>query len=328
MGRDPMWEMVLGLADQLAWEPEVEGDLGKSELVLLAGMGGSAMAAEHAGLAVTGPGMVLRGYGLPAWARAARPLLVAVSFSGDTEETLSAAEEAEEAGLEVCAVTSGGELERLSKERDLPIVKVPGGLQPRAALGYMVVGALRLLEAAGLVADAERACQEAATVLRGLIDEGAPDLAEDLAEGLVGTVPVVVGSDGPAAVAARRWKTQLNENAEVPAFWSVLPEADHNEIEGWGELPGRLRGLFRLVFLHDRDEDPRLERRFRLTNEMLGQGVSLLGEVWAEGEGTLARALSLTLVGDLVSVSLAERSGVEAVPVTRLEEFKRRLREG
>ena len=216
--------------------------------VVVAGMGGSAIGGDlvlAAQLALPVPAAVVRGYELPAWVGPST-LVVAVSYSGNTEETLACVEAALARGCTPLCVASGGRLAALAAERGLPLVTVPPGLQPRAAVGYLAMPLLAALERLELVPSAEKDVEEAAAVVREMTallapteDEGC-NLAKDLARRLHGHVPLVYGA-GLSAPAARRWKTQLNENAKAMAFWAELPELDHNEIEAWGGLAVRTR---------------------------------------------------------------------------------------
>jgi glucose/mannose-6-phosphate isomerase len=326
-----VWKATLGLPEQLRWAEDLEtGEVPRASSALVIGMGGSGISGDFAAQAADREGRLVgvhKGYGLPGRAAEERPLVVAVSYSGDTEETLSGAEVARKLGLPVTALSTGGKLSGQAGEHGWPWVSVPGGLQPRAAVGYLTGAVLRVLASGGVLSDQRPALADTAALLDELLgsDEDGPavELAGDLAEGLAGRIPVIYGGRGAAEVAAQRWKTQFNENAKVPAFWAVLPELDHNEIEGWAWSPAR----FGMVFLRDSEDHPRLQRRFELTAEALGGQPPLVGEVWAQGDGIIARMLSLAVVGDLTSVLVAERAGVDPDRVDVLEGFKRRMGE-
>jgi len=325
-----MLERVLALPEQLAWgERLTVPSLPDDRPVVLLGMGGSAMAAAAGSLLAAGPRPVVvhRDYGLPGWAADAGALVIAVSYSGNTEETLSGFEEAVDRGLPVAAVTSGGRIGAVAESCRLPAIVVPGGFQPRAALGFQVAAVLRLLEGAGLVGDVAGALGEAARETERSLGGGdgpAVALGRDLAEALAGRIAVVYGGRPVGSLAAYRWKTQLNENAKAPAYAAELPEADHNEIQGW--RPGGVASCVGVVFLRDRHDHPRVARRLELTAEILRGDVPQLGAAWSSGEGPLARFLTLALVGDVASVALAERTGVDPTPVPVLERFKETLR--
>ncbi|MGH8874216.1 MAG: SIS domain-containing protein, partial [Acidimicrobiia bacterium] len=268
-----MEKMIAGLGGQLRWAASLDRlDLAESAAMLVCGMGGSGISGDFAAevAAVHGRRLsVHKGYGLPGWTEQERPLVVAVSYSGNTEETLSAVEDAGKAGLAVVAVTSGGTLASLADQEGWPTVLVPGGLQPRAAAGYLIGSVVRVAEGSGLVEDPRPDLEEAAWAVDELIGPDcrgpARPLADDLAAGLDGRVAVVYGSSGLTAPAAQRWKTQINENAKWPAWWSLLPELDHNEIVGWTTLSDLTRRRVGVVTLRDRHEHPRVAARFRLT---------------------------------------------------------------
>lgn len=326
--------LIAELPAQLRWAaaidpPEVSG----AEEALVAGMGGSGIAGDIAAAAAEASGRrvtVHKSYGLPSWAGRADPLVALVSHSGDTEETLSSAEAARRGGMRPVVVTGGGRLGAMAAEWGWPAVIVPPGSQPRAAVGHLAGGLLRLLEGAGIVPDTVGDLHEAAAVVERLLGDGdgpAVALAGDLAEALEDRVAVIYGEHGLAAVAAGRWKAQLNENGKAPAYWSVLPELDHNEVVGWDAFPELGRDRIGVITLCDRGAHPRVALRARLTTESIEGKVGVVGEVEAQGESPLARLFSLIVIGDLVSVAVAERAGVDPMPVAPIAELKRRLAE-
>lgn len=329
----PMWKMVSLLPAQYRWAAQIRPpDVGQADAVLVCGMGGSAISGDIAAAVIPDSLITVnKGYRLPAWAHHVRPLVVAVSYSGSTEETRSAIGEALELDLPVAVVAGGGALGDLAHQQNLPYVQVPGGLHPRAALGYLAGGLLRLIESAGAAPSQAGPLEEAAGLVSEMWGEGrsgpAAQLAADLADGLAGRIPVVYGALGLTAPVAQRWKTQINENSKRPAFWSILPELDHNEIVGWSALEGVTRRSMGVVFLRDGGEHPQVARRFSLTADLIAGSVPVVGEVWAQGQSRLARVASLALVGDLVSILLAEEEGIDPVPIDVIEHLKSRLAE-
>lgn len=314
--------MVASLPDQWARaaDLEVEGpDLGATE-VLVCGMGGSGIAGDVAAVTTGRRVDVHKGYGLPAWAADARPLVAVVTYSGSTEEAIDAFVTARRLGLDVVSVTASGPI-----DGEVAHVTVPAGLQPRAAFGHLVGGLLAVLHAVGATDDPRPALAEAADVVAASFghdfDGPGAILADDLAEALADRFPIVHGSPGPAGVAAYRWKCQFNENAKTPAWASTIPELDHNELAGWRGIAAERR--LAVIALRDSGEHPRVAARFELTRE-LGQ-VATIGEVRSTGETALARLASLAAVGDLVSLALAERHGVDPVEVDVLTTLKSRL---
>jgi glucose/mannose-6-phosphate isomerase len=286
--------------------------------LIVCGMGGSAiggvLAAAALGDRATRPITTVRGYALESWT-GPDSLVLCASYSGNTEETLACFEAAGAAGAGRVVLTTGGQLADLARADGVPVIGVPGGMQPREAVIYMIVG---VLECAALCG--------AAPGLHSEIDSAAqlapPSNAEELAQELQGTVPVIHGA-GPTAAVARRWKTQINENAEAAAFWSELPEVNHNEICGWPR--GRTAAPFAGVFLEDADQHPRIQRRIELTAGELERAGAPALRVTARGDTRLERVLSLVMLGDLVSVHLAQLDGIDPTPVEALDRFKAAL---
>ena len=321
MSHDPsgMLDDVLaqpGQVEDALWRVESAGvprDERPGGLVV-AGMGGSAIGGDLAAAAVgdraTRPLVTSRGYALPPWV-GADALVLFASYSGDTEETLAAYEGARAAGTPRVALTTGGALAELAREDGVPVIGIPSGMQPRAAVVYMTVAALECAAACGAAPSLRAEIEAAAATLQALGAE--EDEPRRLAEELRDRIPVVYGS-GLTAAPALRWKTQLNENAKVAAFASELPEADHNEVCGGDE---RLAP----VFLDHPGLDARLRARIDATADVLGGST----RVEARGGTAVEHVLSLVMLGDLASVQLAYLRGVDPTPVEPIERLKERL---
>jgi glucose/mannose-6-phosphate isomerase len=294
--------------------------LGSPSAVLLAGVGGSALGGELLRGLISAdcpvPVTRVRGFGIPAWAGPGT-LVVCVSYSGETAETLACARQARDQGASILAVGSGGALGRLAGEWGVPFCMVPGGLKPRAALGFLFGATSAAFAVAGL-APAGLAEQAADGVER--CDH---DAAERLGERLDGTVPLVYGA-GVLAVVAYRWKTQLNENAKVHAFSHAFPELGHNEIMGW---EGADLARFAAVFLRDGTQRAEDARVIEATRDLIAGDTALLVEVEAIGDTPAARAFSLIAHGDWVSYFLALARGVDPTPIERIAALKARLSE-
>ena len=202
--------------------------------LMVCGMGGSAIGGDLAAAALgdrlTRPLITVRGYELPSWATPEWTVLC-VSYSGNTEETLACFAAAEALGARRIVAGTGGALVDGAREAGVPVVGLPGILQPRAAVAYMFAVAAEVAALAGAAPRVHTEIDAAAAFLEEQSDALQARAAE-IAGRLDGTLPVVYGADLTAPV-ARRWKTQVNENAKLPAFFSELPEADHNEICGW-----------------------------------------------------------------------------------------------
>ncbi|MBI4611349.1 MAG: bifunctional phosphoglucose/phosphomannose isomerase [Candidatus Rokubacteria bacterium] len=296
--------------------------------VMVAGMGGSAIAGDLVAALATDrlpvPVTVWRGYGVPSFV-GQESLIVAISYSGNTEETISALDAAHRRGAACAVLTSGGTLADLGRRYGLSLVSLPGGLMPRLALGYLLFPLLAIFESVGLppAPEAERA--EALAVLDAMGRELAVEAdneAMQLAARLLGRIPVIYGSALTGA-AAYRWKSEVEEHAKLLAFHGTLPEADHNEIEGWRDSGA---AGFHAVFLRDRREDEVEATRVRVTQELIRARAGGITDVWPRGEGKLARLLSLVYLGDWVSYHLALLRGVDPWSVPALDEVKRRVR--
>jgi len=304
---------------------------GRPDGVVVCGMGGSAIGADVIGACLAGlpvPYQVVRGYELPAWV-SERTLVLAVSYSGNTAETLACVERALPRGCRPVCVASGGRLAELAAQRGLPLIAVPGGLQPRASVGYLSMPIGAALEAAGLAPGFDEQVAEAIEVVAGLSAELAPDVPDDdneakaIARRLFECLPVICGA-GVTAPAARRWKGEINENAKAPAFFNELPELDHNEIAGWETNPG-VAGRAVLVMLDDPAGDERLRRRIDFTVAIVRPRVAGVVRVASRGVLPLARVISSAYVGDFTSLYLALLYGVDPAPVTAIEDLKARL---
>jgi len=329
-----MLAQIRGLGDQLRWAATVEPPLlATHSEILYAGMGGSGIAGDYLApfTAVTSTRVTVhKGYGpVPSWAIRQRPLVVAASYSGNTEETLEYALEAHENGLTVATVTTGGILGELSTARSWPSIRVTPGVQPRAALGLMLGAVIRLLEASNAISDQRFAVIEAADLADAETAEGSEswEQAARIAEGLKGRIPLVYAGGPISMPVAQRWKTQINENAKTPAWWSPLPESNHNELAGWEAMPARTSEILGIVALTDWSDHDRIAARLAHTRALTEDAVPWVGEVASKGVSELARLVSLTVVGDLVSWMLAGSAGVDPVPVTRIEGLKALLAE-
>ena len=304
------------------------------ENVVVLGMGGSGVAGDllvaTAAPFMAVPVVVVKGYTPPAFVGEGT-LVFAVSFSGNTEETLEAATEAAVQGATVVCVTGGGELAERAEGWGSPVVPVPAGIpQPRAAIGAMAIPPLVVLEEIGLFPGASEWIRLAVAQLRRRRDQlaGSSSPAEALARKIGRTLPLVYSSGAVGSTAALRWKTQLNENAKVPAFWAAHPELCHNEICGWGQNGDVTRQLFTVVNLRTDSEHPQVMRRFELVDDIMREVVASVEEVVAEGDGDLAQLLDLVLFGDMVSLHLAAEEGLDPGPVPVLVELKERLASG
>src|SRR3954468_5134235 len=298
--------------------------------VVVAGMGGSAAGGRLArgalGDRLVRPFAIAGGSPLPSWT-GPEQLVLCSSYSGDTEETLSCYDDALERGAPRLVATTGGGLAERARRDGVPVIPLPGGFEPRAAVGYGLVSALEAAALAGAAPSVRDEIEAAADLAEALAQEWGPDgdddsLAKSIARALNGTVPVIAGAE-LAAAAAYRWKCQFNENAALPAFASVLPEADHNEVVGW-EAAGGL-GKFSYVSLQDPETHPRNVLREELTAEIAAAGASPVVRVSARGQSRVERLVSLVLLGDLVSIYAAVLRGADPVDIPAIDSLKAQL---
>jgi glucose/mannose-6-phosphate isomerase len=301
--------------------------------LIIAGMGGSAiggaLACAALGDRALRPIMVARSYALPPWT-SPETMVLCSSYSGDTEETLAAYEAAGALGAPRVVATTGGKLAEAARADGVPVIPLPGGFQPRAAVAYSLVAALEVAALCGagepLHAEIDVAAASTEELLAGWRPGGDNDcFPKKLARGLHGTIPQIAGS-GLTAPIAYRWKTQINENAKIPAFWHELPELDHNEIVGW-QAAAEL-GRFSAVFLDDSDLHPRIRQRIELTRGLIAGDAAATFRVESVGGTATERLLSLVVLGDLVSLYLAVLRGVDPTPVPVLDSLKRALAGG
>jgi glucose/mannose-6-phosphate isomerase len=298
--------------------------------LVVAGMGGSAigglLARAVLGDRCSRPIAVARDYGVPSWATPDTAVLCS-SYSGDTEETLAAYEAAGALGAHRIVCTTGGRLAQNARADGVPVIPLPGGFQPRAAVGYSLVVSLEVAALVGAGEPLHTEIDVAAAHAEQLVSQWGPDAPEDslakrLARSLHGTTPQIAGA-GLTAPVAYRWKTQLNENTKSPAFAAELPELDHNELVGWQGAPAV--GRFSVVFLDDCDLHPRVRERIRLTQELIGDSAVASERVESIGKTAIERLVSLVLLGDLVSIYMAILEGRDPVQIDALVELKRRL---
>ncbi len=289
---------------------------------LVCGMGGSAIGGELArgilGERLTGPMVVVRSYRLPRWVTSDWAVLGS-SYSGETEETVSAFAEAGEVGAHRWVVGTGGKLGEYAREEEIGFVGLPGYFQPRVTVAYMTVAASLAAGLAGVAPDVRAELKETAAFLDDSREE-LQETAADLALGMDGMPMVIHGVDMTVPV-ARRWANQINENTKQFAFAAEIPEANHNLMEAWATGDGG----FGAIFLLDRDQTDRERQRMELTAEAIERTGASVFSVETRGETPSDRLLWAVMLGDLVSVNLAEQRGVDPLPVNQIVDFKKKL---
>ena len=323
---------ALGIAEKQWTQLEHVFDIPKLDFpvdnIVFTGMGGSALAAK---LSLTWPGYsvpfeIVRGYNLPKYV-GANTLVIAASYSGNTEETLSALAEAEAAGCHIICMSSGGKLADLAREKGHTYVGLPQASQPRFAVLYGFKALVTVLERAGFVKEssAEKEIHQASKFLRSHLESWSPvhpattNSAKKLALDIIGLSPVVYA--GPLlAPAAYKWKISFNENAKNVAWWNELPEFNHNEFMGWASHP--IDKPYAVIDLRSTFEHPRVQKRFDLTAKLLSGRRPAPNTVQAVGETILEQLLYTVVMGDFVSLYMALLNGINPTPVELIEKFK------
>ena len=333
-----MLDAIAGLPGQVrdAWQRtrdmDVPDTLGALDQVALLGMGGSAIGGDLVRTIFSDrlsvPVATVRDYELPAWVDR-QTLVIASSYSGATEETVSALGAALERKCPVAVITTGGPLGDVATRASLPLLMFPGGGQPRAAVGYALMLLTGLLERTGMLSIDDAEVRSAVAAGAVTVQRCGPDVpseenpAKQLAWSLVDRLPIIEASGFLGAV-ARRWKTQLNENSKTTAVVEELPEATHNAVVGYAQ-PESLHERLYVLFLASPIEHPRNRLRASLSADLLG-GAGISHQVIPlAGEGRLAQAVSAIVLGDYTSVYLAFLYGVDPTPVEAIGYVKGRM---
>jgi glucose/mannose-6-phosphate isomerase len=304
---------------------------GKARNLLICGLGGSAIAGDLAARLnadrLSVPLQVNRQYELPAWVNH-HTLVILSSYSGNTEETLSAFEQALARKAQAVCITSGGKLAELAGENKVPVISIPAGRPPRASTGYLIFPTIAILEKAGFIPSLDEERAETVSLLEemsGQLDSVRPaeeNEAKQIALWLQERFALIYGWGylGPAAF---RWQTQLNENSKALAHSGELPEMNHNEVVAWSHRSSLAERLG-AVLLRTEDEPRRIQARFDLTKRIISEQVEVR-EYWSKGKGRLARQMSLVYLGDYASIYLAFLSCKDPVEINVINFLKGEL---
>jgi glucose/mannose-6-phosphate isomerase len=300
--------------------------------IVIVGMGGSAIGGEilqdwlRDELPI--PIEVCRDYTVPAYVNK-NTLVFANSYSGNTEETLSAFLATVRRKCTTITITSGGNLLVFSKKLQIPHITIPEGLPPRAALPYLFFPLPVLMEKMGILTKVRDELNEAIQALEKVGKANLPSVptednkAKKLAHELMETVPVIYGFRQYGAI-AHRLKTQFNENSKVPSKHDIFPELNHNSTVGW-EAPETFTKKYSIILIRDPEEPPDLRDRIETTTSLVLQKAKKVLQIDAEGEGKLAKMLSVLCIGDYASVYLAILQGKDPTPVRSIDRMKREL---
>lgn len=321
--------LAIGMAFPLPSRPERV-----DEVVILGTGGGSAASANLLRSYLFDrcqvPIISIQGYNAPGYIDQ-HSIVFAVSHSGKTEEILSAASQALLKGATVIGLGAGGRLRDLLTEAGAPYVEVPGGFMPRIAIGYIMMPVLALLNRWGLTPDFDGEFEPAVEAMVRLAERYSPETpleqnrAKQLAEAMGSYLPVIYGFAEQYDAVAWRIKNQLGENSKYIAFWNTIPHLHHDEAVGWDMQPELAKRLGFLLLRDDQEETAQMQKRWEATTEILAERMGRVETVWAQGEGRLARMLSLVMLGDFFSIYMAIRKGVDPTPVAIIDLFKRKV---
>ena len=326
---------ALGFAEkqwqQIAQNFDVPVQKGEFDNIVFAGMGGSALAAL---ISASWPGYyvpfeIVRNYSLPAYV-SGKTLFIASSYSGNTEETLSALEAAEQKGAKIAVITSGGQLGDIAKNKSYSTALLPRGFQPRYATLYNLKAIISLLDACGITSGKVAELEGQEGFLKQSVAGWLPtipadqNLAKKIARELMGKSVVIYSGPG-LFPAAYKWKISVNENAKQIAWTGQLPEADHNEILGWTQQPGQKP--YAVVDIRSSLDHSRIQKRFEITERLLSGRRPAPIVIKPEGQTLLQQLLWTIALGDFVSLYLALLNGLNPTPVELIEKLKTALKE-
>jgi glucose/mannose-6-phosphate isomerase len=333
-----MFGAIYNFADQIiesfgiGKDIQLKNDYSKCENIVVAGMGGSAIGGDVVKTLVNQelkmPFFVNRNYSLPNWVNE-KSLVICSSYSGNTEESLSAYEDAIKKGAMICGISTGGQLSEKILSKGFDLITIPGGLQPRAALAYSFVPMMYLLNKMGLIANSLVADLSSSInslkKKRDTYSNGdTTNPVFKMAKEIYGMIPIIYGITDTTGVVALRWKGQLCENAKMLAYHNEIPELNHNEIVGWGNNPDLL-SEFSVIWLRDKNDSKRLQARQDITRELLNDIDIMQHEVSAEGANDVERILDLINYGDWLSYWCAILHNTDPSPVEKIDKLKKAL---
>ncbi len=302
--------------------------------IVFLGLGGSAVGSDlvksYLYFESKLPVNVFREYTLPAYIDDST-LAFACSYSGNTEETLSAYREAKESGAALITISSGGALKEYALKDNVTFIEIPKALPPRCALGYLSIIPLCILAKLGLIKDARLPLNQSIRVLEELRDKNLnprvgfeDNIAKYIASKLFNKIAVIYTSSVNFDVCATRLRGQLAENSKALAWSHFFPEMNHNEIVGW-QNPKKIFKNLVVIILRDKEMHPRVAKRIDVTGDILKKEGLKIIEIWSRGEGLLSRIFSLIYIGDFISYYLAILYGIDPAPVEKVSYLKKEL---
>jgi len=300
--------------------------------LLIMGMGGSGVSGDVlkllSNLASSTEINVVKNYSIPTHLISKKPFCLFISYSGNTEETISGLNEAINNGFDFAVISSGGKLIELAKDNNKQYIQIPSGLQPRAAFGYLAQAVCIFLDN-NEKTDYTSQLKESGVYLNNLLKDAEKsdieNLANAFAEDIKNKTCVIYGGTGLTELVSSRWKTQINENAKAKAFIGSMPEVHHNEILSWQADEDGTRENFIIIFLRSPYEHPQIKKRFELTEKLLGEKVKILNIYPKEQNDKLKILMELVLLGDLISIHLAKHLNMVPEDIDTIEELKKLL---
>lgn len=309
-------------------------DVSEVKNIIITGLGGSAIGGDllrsYLQYEIKVPILVNRNYHIPAYA-GKETLVICSSYSGDTEETLSAYNDAKSKGCKIACISSGGKLTIMAENDGNYVVKVPRGYQPRCALAFSFITMLMLFIKLKFVEAREDDIFRLIDLMKDKSSvyadySGASNPAVNIAEHLHGKIPIIYSSNDLLDVVNLRWRGQFAENSKTLAFGNYFPELNHNEIVGWQENSDFLRN-FALIYLLDREDNPRIIKRQKITKEILTPYRGIDIDIESEGTSKLERIFDLVYLGDWISFYLAVLNKTDPAPIEKINILKNKLME-
>ena len=329
-----MLNIAFDLKNQIISDLESSSNLEKIsyENLLIMGMGGSGVAGDVMKVLsneISDKNIIVhKEYSIPKQFLKFRPLCLFISYSGNTEETLSGISDAKKNNLDWIVISSGGKLIDIAQEEGKKYIKIPSGLQPRAAFGYLTLAISRILD---IVEGSDYVSQlnEASSYLEKLTEKAEDSdinkLSLDICESINKKTVIIYSGTNMSKVVSSRWKTQINENAKSKAFVGYLPEVHHNEILSWDADIDGSKNNYIVILIRDKNEHVQISKRFEFTKELIGEKVNIVEVNLNNQESTLKTLLELVLLGDLVSLNLANKLTIDPENIDTIENLKKLL---
>ncbi len=335
-----MYDLLVSFPDQLneAWDIAMQAEIAKPaheiNNIVVTGMGGSGIGGDLLATLfaqdIDIPIYVNKEYNLPKFVNK-NTLLFVCSYSGNTEETISAIKSVKDKAPHTICISSNGTLEKIAKEEGYSLIKVPAGRPPRTALPYLFTATVVAMQKLSIIKDQKKNFEETTTVLKDIIkniaDYNNPENPTVIcAQNIVGKAPIIYSGMEPSQALPTRWRNQFSENSKILAFGNLLPEMNHNEIVGW-ETPTGILDKVHVIFLNDKLNSDRVKARVDITKQILSRFDIPITEFESTGTSRLCRTMSLLIYGDFVSYYLALLNNIDPTPVSNIDFLKGKLAE-